>query len=354
MPICQTPSFTGITNIYHLFYIYNMREVLIDKACHDYVDKVFTKISHLLVDFNITEPIQPDYLRAADIENYGATPYLLNSKMKKKYDLLVIKSENVKTFIPFMHLAVYIFVLDARESDPVLLPFTKVNDCFEGMLYMNDFHSIIFPYVKLDLFEQTYVRDKPYRFLKKMESLMNHYGAKVIVELGSCRSVVKHPIDELNPMCCNDSHSTFFWCRTKATVHTVDINDACESVLGRGFDDGFLKIKGYLKIHIEDGLQYLKEYEGEPIDFLFLDAWDVVAGTDYAEKHLEAYEYAKENLNKERAFIGIDDTDIASGGKGKLLIPKLLDEGWMILYKGRHTVLYKGSVDLLFSKETIR
>ena len=350
-PICKVPSYTGITNLYHLFYLHNIREALIDTKCHKYIDGVFTKITRINVDFNISEPIKPDYLRRKDIINTGYAEYLLNPGIQERYDLMVVSQSNFKTFIPFMHRCFFIYVTDVTNEDPTFIPYTKVNDCFEGVLYVNDFHSMVFPTSRLDVFEQTYIRDKPYRFLKKTLELIDHLKFSTIVEIGSCRTAMKHDLDEINPMCCNDSHSTFFWCKSKCRVETVDINPVCERVLEEAYETERLTINGKLNIHIKDGLTFLTNYEGPKIDFLFLDAWDVVEGiikSDYAEKHLEAYEKSKDKL-ADTCIIGIDDTDIAKGGKGRLLVPVLLNDGWTPLYKGRHSILYRGELDKLFA-----
>ncbi|RKO86600.1 hypothetical protein BDK51DRAFT_36473 [Blyttiomyces helicus] len=86
----------------------------------------------------------------------------------------------------------------------------------------------------------------------------------------------------------------------------------CKMILEKGIDEKRLCVKGKLSIYVEDGLHFLENYDGLPIDFLFLDAWDVVRGQDYAEKHLEAYERAKPDLS-EKCILSIDDTDIAQG-----------------------------------------
>lgn len=344
----KEPCFTSITNLYHLFYSHNIKEVLIDTRCRKYVDGVFKAISELRVDFNINEPIEPDYIREKDLGTTHLPELLQHSKLKFKYDLLVVHSNSFDAFIPLMHRATFIFVYDESDAKKTFIPYTKVNDCFEGVLYINDFHSIIFPYTKLNVYQQTYVRDKPYRFICKMQQMLTVFDSKVIVEIGSSRTPLTHELSTIDPRCCNDSHSTFFWCETKCKVYTVDINPMCESILQKAYKDKKLIINGKLKICNEDGLTFLKDYNGDAIDFLFLDAWDVIEGTDYAEKHLEAYNNAEEHLNKERCFLSIDDTDIANGGKGRLLIPKLINDGWIILYRGRHTVFYRGSKSSLW------
>lgn len=339
-PTNESACFTSIMNIYHLFYTWNIKEVLIDKKCRNYVDAAFTIISRLRVDFNITEPIKPDYLDANQITDESLADYLLESPLKPKYDLLVVDAENTITFLPFMHRCVFIFICGNPTGN--LIPYTRINDCFEGHMYVNDFHSIIFPTVKLTEYEQTYIRDKPYRYLRKMQHLLRHFSCKTIVEIGSSRTRMNHVLSDINPMCCNDSHSTFFWAEMPATVYTVDINPMCETILEDAHEKKTLKIKGKLHIVNEDGITFLKEYDGDSIDFIFLDAWDVIPGRDYAERHLEAYEVVKDKLSEKIAFIGIDDTDVGAGGKGKLLIPQLIKDGWTPLYQGRHTVFFRG------------
>ena len=124
----------------------------------------------------------------------------------------------------------------------------------------------------------------------------------------------------------------------------------CANVLNKAIDNGQLEQNEFtptLNIFTYDGIDYLSEYNQDPIDLLFLDAWDVVPGTDYAEKHLKAYFAVKSKLANQ-CFLVIDDTDVGSGGKGRLLIPILLQENWIILYKGRHTVFYRGNdLDLI-------
>ena len=50
-----------------------------------------------------------------------------------------------------------------------------------------------------------------------------------------------------------------------------------------------------------------------------------------------AYLKAKDRLS-ERNIIAVDDTDMASGGKGKYLLPYLQHEGYEILLQGRQTI----------------
>ena len=83
------------------------------------------------------------------------------------------------------------------------------------------------------------------------------------------------------------------------------------------------------------------------IDLLYLDAWDVTPGEQYAQNHLTAFMVAEPNLN-DKHIILIDDTDIAwsdthgfsidnkaLAGKGELLVPVLLERGYKLQWEGR-------------------
>ena len=88
-----------------------------------------------------------------------------------------------------------------------------------------------------------------------------------------------------------------------------------------------------------DGIEFLKSFDGS-IDFLYLDAWDALAHIPYAEKHLEAFEAAESKLSAIN-MVSVDDTDCYEGGKGRLLMPKLLDLGYKKILGGRQSVFLK-------------
>ncbi len=190
----------------------------------------------------------------------------------------------------------------------------------------------IFDKVDLTYEEQTYIRGKPKKYLEYTINLFNNYtNAKTIVEVGSIRSKMNHTIAEFNPACCNDGHSTYFWSKfTTADIFTVDIDPNCKKIMSS--DERLHRVNATTG----DAIEFLKAFTGK-IDLLFLDAWDVVSGTPYAEKHVEAYTIVKSKLS-EKCLILIDDTDIASGGKGRDLIPILLAEGFTRLSSGRQSL----------------
>lgn len=177
-------------------------------------------------------------------------------------------------------------------------------------------------------------REAPKKYIDQTINYFNKQNGKVIVEIGSMRAVLTHNIDtEKCAMCC-DGHSTYLWGKTLAEVYSIDINPDITSIVK-------YSCKNFKNVNAitQDGIEFLKNFN-KPIDLLFLDAWDVIPGTSYAEKHLEAYEVSKKNLH-EKSLILIDDTDVSNGGKGKLVIPKALKDGYKIIFSGRQTLLAK-------------
>ena len=193
----------------------------------------------------------------------------------------------------------------------------------------------IFKHADLSLEEQSQ-RGKPKKYLEAAIELFHALDGKTIVEIGCMRQPMAHPMTEMHPKCCNDGHSTYFWCTTQAQVFSVDIDYKAVRIARksvREFKNG--------KVIWGDGLKFLKKFKGK-IDLLFLDAWDVIPGCQYAENHLLAYLAAKDKLS-ERNIIVIDDTDVGGGGKGRLLLPVLKAEGYDILVSGRQTIALKAN-----------
>jgi hypothetical protein len=68
---------------------------------------------------------------------------------------------------------------------------------------------------------------------------------------------------------------------------------------------------------------------------------DVIGGTPYAENHLHAYLAAAPHLAR-RCLVQVDDTDILNGGKGRLVIPRLIRDGFELVAAGRQSMLVRG------------
>ena len=182
--------------------------------------------------------------------------------------------------------------------------------------------------------EQTNVRGKPRPYILSAIDLLAKLRGRTIVEIGCMRQAMNHSFEEFDPRCCNDGHSTAFWGRTGLAVHTVDIQQAaCDFAAQacRQFPN--------VKVACGDGIEFLRHFAGV-IDLLYLDAWDAVEGTPYAEKHLEAYMTAREKLARS-SLVLIDDTDIMFGGKGRLAIPSIIRDGFDPILFGRQTLLLR-------------
>lgn len=190
-------------------------------------------------------------------------------------------------------------------------------------------------------------RPKPYieRAIKLLEATTQ---SPMILELGCCRQMFSHDVDnDFCPACC-DGHSTYLWARTGWIVHSVDNNQ-------NHIDTAKELCKGFLNVSIinMDAIVFARKIPIKQYDLIFLDAWDVDL-PECAEKHLEFYSTVKDRINT-KTIILIDDTDLyydhenkeyfpdpeCLSGKGKLLIPELLKDGYEILFKGRQTLLRK-------------
>jgi len=189
----------------------------------------------------------------------------------------------------------------------------------------------VFAGVDLTVEQQTHERGKPKKYLELTMELFRAIGGETIVEVGCMRRALTHPIDELHPECCNDGHSTYVWAASGATVRSVDINRRAVNTARRSCAE----FKN-CKVVVGDGIRFLERFKGQ-IDLLYLDAWDVIPGTDYAENHVLAYLKAKPKLARTNV-VSVDDTDIGGGGKGRLLVPVLEADGYGILVRGRQTV----------------
>jgi hypothetical protein len=193
----------------------------------------------------------------------------------------------------------------------------------------------IFTHEALTYHEQTFIRGKPKQYLLGAIHIFKRLtNAKVILEVGSIRKLMKHSIEEFMPSCCNDGHSTYFWKHfTDASIYTVDINPECKAII-----EGDARLTG-VSATTADALSYLSTFP-QSVDLLFLDAWDVVPGSSYAESHVAAYLAIKHTLSP-NCLVLIDDTDICKEGKGKLLIPKLLEDGFTRICSGRQSLFIR-------------
>jgi hypothetical protein len=189
-------------------------------------------------------------------------------------------------------------------------------------------------------------RKKPYPMLTGAIDLLHKINGEVVVEIGSMRTPIDGNVYDFDFKSSMEGHSSLLFAISSQEFHTVDIDMDVSKTAFKILKK--LNTKNW-NVYNGDGIKFLKEFKNK-IDLLFLDAWDV--GTqDYAENHLKAYEAAKPHLSKQHIIL-IDDTDIGQtpergmhideecmGGKGKILIPFLLKNGYKVQFKGRQTCL---------------
>lgn len=149
---------------------------------------------------------------------------------------------------------------------------------------------------------------------------------KIAVEIGGIRNLsLEYEI--------GDGHSTKHWIKYFEEVYSVDIDKRATELTMQATNNP----KNLFCI-TEDGISFLKRFN-KKIDLLYLDGWDVIAGTDYMEKHLEAFKSAEDKLHK-NSIIVIDDMEDENNGKGALVLPYALNKGWKYDKVGKQIVLF--------------
>lgn len=191
-------------------------------------------------------------------------------------------------------------------------------------------------------------REYPKPYIERAIKMIKNKTYPFILEIGCCRQNFSHDVDRETCFGCCDGHSTYLFARTRSWVDSVDINPDHISVAK-------MVCSNYKNVtfHNIDAIEFAKNEIIRHYDLLFLDAWDVDM-PECAEKHLEFYNVFKDKIS-DKCLILIDDTDLyydqekkeyfpdpeCLSGKGKLLIPRLIEDGYEIVFKGRQTLLRK-------------
>lgn len=178
--------------------------------------------------------------------------------------------------------------------------------------------------------------------------LFRELGGELIAEVGSQRTACDDLDEEKD--CCIDGHSSELFAKEGVDFYTCDISPDATKLVRDILTSQNLMDK--VKIYQADGIEFLKKCQfPKKIDLLYLDAWDVNPGEEYAQNHLTAFLAAEPKLN-DKHIILIDDTDIAwsdthgfridntaKAGKGELLVPILLSKGYNLRWEGRQACL---------------
>ncbi len=172
-------------------------------------------------------------------------------------------------------------------------------------------------------------------------SKLDEKGNPVLIEIGQARKVYNWD---------GDGYSTalFSWYlnqRKDGEFYSVDIDDNSK-VIDEIFKRWSLE-KDRVNIVQEDGIKFLEEFP-KGIDLLYLDAWDYHMTNEKKQEisetmHLKAFKIAESKLNK-GALVLIDDIHdtVTYKGKGRLLIPYMLENGYKLLYADYQFLFEKG------------
>ena len=167
----------------------------------------------------------------------------------------------------------------------------------------------------------------------KVLNYLDNIKNPIMVEIGQTRNLYNWE---------GDGYSTplFSWYtlqRQDCFFYSIDINNNLE-LLSKIFDKwGMDDNTDKINFVVGDGIKFLEDFTSK-IDFIYLDAWDYhrsnVDIQNISEiKHLEAFKIVEPKLNK-GAMILIDDIldSITYVGKGKLLIPYLITNGYSLVH----------------------
>ncbi len=114
--------------------------------------------------------------------------------------------------------------------------------------------------------QQVYERGKPKGYLELTLELFKAINGTRIVGIGCMRIPLVHSISQLNPSCCNEGHSTIFWCLSGADVVSIDINKHAVKTAKKSCK----KYKN-CKIIRGDGNRYLEKYKKKSTCSILMD-----------------------------------------------------------------------------------
>lgn len=163
--------------------------------------------------------------------------------------------------------------------------------------------------------------------LREVLRLMDERKAKTLLETGVARMGLKKSK--------GDGASTIvfgLWARNNdAHLYSVDIDPEATQRAGEAVNE--MELSDSVTLVTSDSVAYLDEFT-DTVDFLYLDSYDY-HNTDTAiqkasqEHHLKEIK-AIEGCLHDDTIILIDDCDKPNGGKGKLVIERLTEQGWKV------------------------
>jgi predicted O-methyltransferase YrrM len=170
-------------------------------------------------------------------------------------------------------------------------------------------------------------RDAPTPSLTETARLFNQINGQVIIEIGS----------GIHGRLAGDSVLT--WAkRTRAKrIIAVDLDEKQIRLVKQATTK-----YSHVEAIVAEGIRYLADFSST-IDLLYLDFWTpdpegALPGSGRAEAYRNAFAAARDKLNR-RSLILIDDTDHIHPWKHTLIIPDARNEGFVVRFVGRQTLL---------------
>jgi hypothetical protein len=123
--------------------------------------------------------------------------------------------------------------------------------------------------------------------------------------------------------------------------HSVDLNP--DNVKMAQFICRVLPVQ----FHVDDSIKFLKDWDKDAIDFIYLDSYDFVLDNNHEEaKKSQAHQLAEIEAVWDslafRSVIMLDDVDFLSGGKSYLSEAFLRSKKVTNIYRGQQSVWLKG------------
>jgi len=175
-------------------------------------------------------------------------------------------------------------------------------------------------------------------FRKTLE-LLDKIQAKTIVETGTSR-------EGLHGAKSNGAATIVFgkWAKeNNAILHSVDISEQSVSNAQKAVDKQ--ELNKWVQLHLSDSIAFLEQITS-PVDLLYLDSYDYSNDPEVQIKsqthHLLEFK-AIENKLHDNTLVLIDDCDLPNGGKGKMVVAYMLENGWVKLMDAYQILLVRSN-----------
>lgn len=163
--------------------------------------------------------------------------------------------------------------------------------------------------------------------LREVMRLMDERKAKVLLETGVARmGLAKSKGDGASTIVFG------LWAKNNdAHLYSVDIDPEATQRAGEAVNT--MGLSDSVTLVTSDSVAYLDDFT-DTVDFLYLDSYDYhqtdtaiqTASQDHHLKEIKAIE----GCLHDETIILIDDCDKPNGGKGKLVIERLTEQGWKV------------------------